>query len=42
VLGIGFGLLLASIADLLYQRFASRLFPKLYRNHPSLLGARPQ
>ena len=42
VLGIGFGLLLASIADLLYQRFASRLFPKLHRNHPSLLGARPQ
>jgi undecaprenyl-diphosphatase len=42
VLGIGFSLLLASIADLLYQRLASWLFPSLYRNHPSLFGARPQ
>jgi undecaprenyl-diphosphatase len=42
VLGIGFSLLLASIANLLYQRLASWLFPGLYRNHPSLFGARPQ
>jgi undecaprenyl-diphosphatase len=42
VLAIGFSLLLASVADLLYQRLASRLFPTLYRKHPSLFGARPQ
>jgi undecaprenyl-diphosphatase len=42
VLAIGFSLLLASVADLLYQRFASRWFPALYRKHPSLFGARPE
>ncbi len=39
VLGIGFSLLCASIANLLYQRLASRFFPGLYRRHPSLFGA---
>lgn len=42
VLAIGFSLLLASIVDLLYHRLAPRLFPALYRKHPSLFGARPQ
>jgi undecaprenyl-diphosphatase len=42
VLAIGFSLLLASIANLLYQRLASRLLPRLYRKHPSLFGAPPQ
>jgi undecaprenyl-diphosphatase len=40
VLGIGFSLTLASIANLAYKRLASRWFPKLYRDHPSLFGAR--
>jgi undecaprenyl-diphosphatase len=42
VLAIGFSLLFAVVADLLYQRFASRLLPALYRKHPALFGARPQ
>ncbi|MBV8353234.1 MAG: phosphatase PAP2 family protein [Verrucomicrobia bacterium] len=40
VLGVGFSLILASIINLVYQRLVSRWFPKLYRDHPSLFGAR--
>jgi undecaprenyl-diphosphatase len=39
VLGIGFSLILAWIANLIYQRLASKWLPKLYRNHPSLFGS---
>ena len=42
VLGIGFSLLCASLANLLYQRVSSRMLPRLYRSHPSLFGAPPQ
>jgi undecaprenyl-diphosphatase len=40
VLGVGFSLTIASIVNLLYKRLASRCFPRLYRDHPSLFGAR--
>jgi undecaprenyl-diphosphatase len=36
VLGIGFSLILASIANLIYRWFASKWFPKFYRSHRSL------
>jgi undecaprenyl-diphosphatase len=42
VLAIGFSLIFASIANWLYQRLASRLFPGLYRSRPSLFGAPPR
>ena len=42
VLGIGFSLLFASLANMLYQRLSSRFLPRLYRSHPSLFGVRPQ
>jgi undecaprenyl-diphosphatase len=42
VLGIGFSLLIAAIANLLYQLLASRLFPGLSRRRPSLFSARSQ
>jgi undecaprenyl-diphosphatase len=38
VLGIGFSLIFASIANLVYQRLTSKWFPKFYRLHPSLFG----
>ena len=38
VLGVGFSLLLASIANVVYQRLASKWFPSLYRNQGSLFG----
>jgi undecaprenyl-diphosphatase len=38
VLGIGFSLILASIANLIYQRLTSKWLPKFYRRHPSLFG----
>ena len=38
VLGVGFSLLLASIANLVYQRLASKWFPTLYRSQGSLFG----
>jgi undecaprenyl-diphosphatase len=38
VLGIGFSLILASIANLIYQRLTLKWFPKLHRLHPSLFG----
>src|ERR1700758_5527410 len=38
VLGIGFSLILASIANMVYQRLTSKWFPKFYRLHPSLFG----
>jgi undecaprenyl-diphosphatase len=38
VLGIGFSLILASIANLVYQRLTSKWFPKFYRRQPSLFG----
>src|SRR4029077_123859 len=38
VLGVGFSLLLASIANLLYQRLASKWVPTLYRSQGSLFG----
>jgi undecaprenyl-diphosphatase len=38
VLGIGFSLILASIANLIYQRLTSKWFPKFYRLHPLLFG----
>ena len=38
VLGIGFSLILASIANLVYRRLTSKWFPKFYRLHPSLFG----
>jgi undecaprenyl-diphosphatase len=36
VFGIGFGLILASIANQIYQWLAARWFPKFYRRQPSL------
>jgi undecaprenyl-diphosphatase len=42
VLGIGFSLLIACIANFLYRRLAKRFFPRLYHSHPSLFGRRPQ
>jgi undecaprenyl-diphosphatase len=38
IFGIGFSLILASIANLIYQRLASRWFPELYRSQHSLFG----
>ncbi len=38
VLGIGFSLLLASVANSIYQRLASKWFPMLFRNQRSLFG----
>jgi undecaprenyl-diphosphatase len=38
VLGIGFSLILASIANLIYQRLSSKWFPKFHRLHPLLFG----
>ena len=40
VLGVGFSLTLASVVNFVYKRLVSRWFPKLYRDHPSLFGAR--
>ena len=40
VLGVGFSLTIASILNLLYKRLAPKWFPRLYRDHPSLFGAR--
>jgi undecaprenyl-diphosphatase len=39
VLGIGFSLLIAGLANLAYQRFAPRWFPKLYQSRSTLFGA---
>jgi undecaprenyl-diphosphatase len=38
VLGIGFSLVMASIADLVYRRLASRWFPNFYRARHSLFA----
>ncbi len=38
VLGIGFSLLLASVANSIYQRLASKWFPMLFRHQRSLFG----
>jgi undecaprenyl-diphosphatase len=38
VLGVGFSLILASIANLIYQRLAPKWFPHLYRSQVSLFG----
>jgi undecaprenyl-diphosphatase len=37
-LGIGFSLILASIANLVYQWLAAKWFPEFYRNQHSLFG----
>ncbi len=42
ILGIGFSLLFAGVANLIYQRVASKWFPKFYRSRQSLFGANPQ
>jgi undecaprenyl-diphosphatase len=39
VLGIGFSLLIAALANLGYQRFASKWFPKLFQSRSTLFGA---
>jgi undecaprenyl-diphosphatase len=39
VMGIGFSLLIAGLANLVYQRFASRWFPRLYQSRSTLFGA---
>jgi undecaprenyl-diphosphatase len=39
ILGIGFSLISASLANLIYQRFASKWFPKFYQSRQSLFGA---
>ena len=39
VLGIGFSLLIAGLANLAYQRCAPRWFPKLYQSRSTLFGA---
>jgi undecaprenyl-diphosphatase len=39
ILGIGFSLLFASLANLIYQRLGSKWFPKFYQNRQSLFGA---
>jgi undecaprenyl-diphosphatase len=39
ILGIGFSLVFASLANLIYQRFASKWFPEYYQNRQSLFGA---
>ena len=33
-----FSLILASFANLIYQRLTSKWLPKFYRRHPSLFG----
>jgi undecaprenyl-diphosphatase len=38
VLGIGFSLVLGSLANFIYQRLASKWFPNFYRRRPSLFG----
>lgn len=38
IFGIGFSLILASIANLIYRRLAARWFPELYRSQHSLFG----
>ena len=40
VLGVGFSLTIASVVNLLYKRLAPKWFPRLYRDHPSVFGAR--
>jgi undecaprenyl-diphosphatase len=40
VLGIGFSLVLATVANLIYKRLARKWSPNLYRCHHSLFGAR--
>jgi undecaprenyl-diphosphatase len=39
ILGIGFSLVFASLANLIYQRLASKWFPKFYQTRQSLFGA---
>ena len=39
VLGIGFSLVFASLANLIYQRLASKWFPNFYQSRQSLFGA---
>jgi undecaprenyl-diphosphatase len=42
IFGIGFSLVFASLANLIYQRFASKWFPKFYQRRQSLFGANRQ
>jgi undecaprenyl-diphosphatase len=42
ILGIGFSLVFASLANLIYQRVASKWFPKFYQSRQSLFGANRQ
>jgi undecaprenyl-diphosphatase len=39
ILGIGFSLLIAGLANLAYQRLASKWFPKLFQSRSTLFGA---
>ena len=39
ILGVGFSLVIASLANLIYQRLASQWFPKFYQRRQSLFGA---
>jgi undecaprenyl-diphosphatase len=39
ILGVGFSLVCASLANLIYQRLASGWFPKFYQRRQSLFGA---
>jgi undecaprenyl-diphosphatase len=42
ILGIGFSLVFAGLANLIYQRFASKWFPKFYQSRQSLFGSNRQ
>jgi len=42
ILGIGFSLVFAGLANLIYQRFASKWFPKFYQSRQSLFCANRQ
>jgi undecaprenyl-diphosphatase len=39
ILGIGFSLIIASLTNFGYQRFASKWFPKLFQSRSTLFGA---
>jgi undecaprenyl-diphosphatase len=39
IFGIGFSLVFASLANLIYQKIASKWFPKFFKSRQSLFGA---
>jgi undecaprenyl-diphosphatase len=40
ILAIGFSMVVATVANVLYRMLGSKWFPELYRRHPSLFGTK--